>query len=120
VVRQPTPGRYDHFADGEIYELTAEEIQEIHRGTVAQFESCLRSYATNHALKCSAIKTGNGLRFRLWDGTESEVSDYLPADVIARERAGILVAHMSHSDCPHPKTRNERAKCRAQRKEAAS
>lgn len=121
VVRQSSPGRYDHFADGEIYELTAEEIRETHGRTVAQFESCLRSYATNHTLKCSAVKTGGGLRFCLWDeAAESEVSDYLPADVAARERAEKRVFKSSHVGCTHPSTGNERAKCRERRKKKAA
>lgn len=66
--RSPRPRRWGGYADGKVYEFTAEEIREIHGGTVAQFQHCLRAYAHNHALKCSARKTENGLKFCMGDG----------------------------------------------------
>ncbi|MFE7278554.1 hypothetical protein [Streptomyces sp. NPDC057623] len=57
------------FADGEIHELTTEQVREGTGGaTVDQFLSCLRTYAWNHALKCSIQKTENGLKFCMGDG----------------------------------------------------
>lgn len=121
--------RWGQFMDGEVYELTAEEIRELtgENTTPHQFERRLRAHASNYGLKCSAKSTENGIRFAMGNSADmdSEVSDYLPREVAARDgwgsrRAAVLSTtdkrgQTSHATCTHPATKAERIKCRKAR-----
>ncbi|MFM9604184.1 hypothetical protein [Streptomyces turgidiscabies] len=107
------PGKWAMFADGEIHELTAVRVKEIHGGTASQLGRCLLMYARNHGLKFSqSMAGGGGIRFRLWQ--VSEVDAYLPPDVVEKESR--VSGYRCHMDCTHPKTSWYRQKCRDQRR----
>ncbi|MFM9633868.1 hypothetical protein ACKI10_40730 [Streptomyces galilaeus] len=128
VNHQRRGGIYHQFTDGRTHTLNADQVRDLHGGTVAQFASCLRSYASNHALKCSIrpIGSGDGLTFYLGGTREIEFTEYLPSDVVAQDAALVpnrsapasRQTQTSHAECDHPRTGYERAKCRARRRAA--
>lgn len=126
------PGKYHHFADREIHELTAQEIWELIRGDYQDLKTALRSYAKRHGLTLSVVRIpDDGLRFRMWeDGgdVEDELSAYLPPELVERERqeredlwltpprrSRRTPTKSAHADCDHPSTRWERHRCRTLR-----
>lgn len=119
---------WSRFADGEIHELSTDEIRG-YGSTRALAMSSVRRYARYRGLQCSAISLPDGgIKFRIWGEQGAEdLSHFLPADVVARDRERDRLqqvyfpqpsAQVSHRDCTHPKTQYERRKCRDQRRKA--
>lgn len=119
-------GRWGQFVDGQVHELTTEQIQELTTPstTPARFERRLRAHASNYGLTCSVQQAENGLRFCLAGSADlTSMAAYLPREVAERDiqdvKARVGVRHSSHVNCTHPKTRNERDKCRRAQRAAS-
>ncbi|MEQ8143549.1 hypothetical protein [Streptomyces sp. OP7] len=89
-------GKWGHFADGQVRELTAEQIQELGYDTVTLFTRSLQNYARGRGLKFSMAATQSGVKFCMGVGPLSWKAS-------------------SHADCDHPLTPRERDKCRQRR-----
>ncbi|MEU6706879.1 hypothetical protein [Streptomyces wuyuanensis] len=57
--------QWERFADGETYELTAAEIQDLYGITTEQFRFRLRGYASRQLLRLKSELTEDGVRIRM-------------------------------------------------------
>ncbi|MFI9757637.1 hypothetical protein ACIHFB_06810 [Streptomyces sp. NPDC051963] len=113
------PGKYHHFVDGEIHELTDQEIWELIRGDYQDLKVVLRAYAKRHGLTLSVVRIpDDGLRFRMHEEGD-DLSAYLPPELLEREEGLWLTTPRRsatvHAECDHPKTSRQRQLCRALR-----
>ncbi|MFD8465511.1 hypothetical protein ACFV10_10420 [Streptomyces cyaneofuscatus] len=128
-------GKYLHLANGQVHEMTLQDIQQLTGDdiTVFQFERRLRAHAHNYGCHVSARRKDDTIQFRMWrrgeqadpGGAEEPfegLSDFLPPELVEREGResdgrGLRLPlaprpRVNHADCTHPNTPHERLKCR--------